>query len=419
MRTPGKELIRLNLADPRLRGDHHLLFSELRDRGPLIPARLSLIGRVWLVTRHAGVNACLRDAERFVRDPRNAGRKQDVRLQLIMPRMFDRLSKNMLGADGDAHRRLRMLVDKAFSRQNIQHLESEIERISRQLLEQLPVDENGVVDLVEHFCQPLPLIVICQLLGLPDSDRPRFMKWFEGFSSASNLWAVFRLVPNLRRTMRYLEHQFREVRRSSRPGLIHDLVEAEMEGDRLSHEELLSMAMLLLLAGHETTVHLISTSVLTLFQLPDVRQRLVQDPQLLESCVDEMLRYNSPVQFTKPRFAAVDCEFYGQTLKRGDSLVPLLASANGDPEVFEAADQFRIDRHPNRHLAFGAGPHVCLGLKLARAETMIALRTLLHRYPDLGPGFDLAHPHWSRRGGMRALKSMPVRPGGGGCGGGG
>jgi cytochrome P450 len=194
--------------------------------------------------------------------------------------------------------------------------------------------------------------------------------------------------------------------------LITALVEAEQAGDRLADHELESMVMLLLLAGHETTVHLVSNSILTLLQLEDVKQSLLADWSKSAAAVQEMLRYNSPAQFAKPRFVTQDHEFHGQVLRRGDVVMPVLASANYDPARFENPAEFIIDRPRNYHLGFGAGPHVCLGLKLAQSETQVVLERLLTRWPDLEPAFDVSCPDWSRRLGMRSLTTLKVRIGG-------
>jgi len=164
-----------------------------------------------------------------------------------------------------------------------------------------------------------------------------------------------------------------------------------------------------LLAGHETTVHLVSNSILTVLQLPKVRRTLLDDWTKVESAVEEMLRYNSPAQFGKPRFVTRDTEFHGQRLSRGEVVMPVLASANYDPARFENPTEFQVDRPKNYHLGFGAGPHVCLGLKLARAETQVVLERLFTRWPNLQPAFEPSSPDWSKRLGMRSLNTLTVK----------
>jgi len=268
---------------------------------------------------------------------------------------------------------------------------------------------GGEVDLLEHLARPIPLAVICELLGLPEEDRPKFRKWFSSLSQIKSLWGMTKIVPGLRKTMKYLREQFKEVRKNPRAGLMSDLVQAELDGDRLNDKELLAMVMLLLLAGHETTVHLLNTSILTLLQLPDVKQSLQSDWNQIDSAVEEMLRYNSPAQFTKPRFVTRDVEFHGQVMKRGETILPIVASANYDPARFERPTEFLLNRAKNYHMGFGAGPHVCLGLKLARLETAVLLEKLFTRWPNLQPAFDIEQPAWSSRMGMRSVDALRVK----------
>ncbi len=380
--------------------------------GALVPARLPLLGKLWLVTTYDAVNEVLKNDKLFCRDPRNAGKRNFLMFRLMMPGLFRRLSQNMLGADEPDHRRLRSLVDQAFQRQNISELRPRIEDLADQQLGRVAhvaAENGGEVDLIEYLARPIPLTVICEVLGLPGEDRPKFKKWFSSFANIKSVWGIIKVVPGLRKTLRYLRRQFEQVRQEPREGLITALVEAEQAGDRLSNAELQSMVMLLLLAGHETTVHLVSNSILTVLQLPQVRRLLLDDWSRVESAVEEMLRYNSPAQFAKPRFVTEDIEFHGQRLRRGEVVMPIVASANYDPARFDNPTEFQIDRPQNHHLGFGAGPHVCLGLKLARAETQIVLERLMTRWPNLQTAFETSGPDWSRRIGMRSLNTLTVK----------
>ena len=392
-------------------------FGRLRGQGPIVRGRaFPLLGKAWLVTTYAAVDELLKNDKVFCRDPRHAGRKYimlQVLVRMLMPGMLKPLSQNMINLDGADHRRLRSLVDQAFQRQSISQLRPRIEELVDQQLdrvEELAGQNENEVDLVEHVARPLPLAVICELLGLPEEDRPKFKQWFGGFANTNSiLGGLFKFLPGLRKLLKYLRSQFELVRQNPRPGLITNLVQAEQAGDRLSEDELLSTVLLLLLAGHETTVHLISSSILTMFQLPEVRRTLIDDPSLIEGAGEEFLRYCSPAQITKPRFVTEDVEFYGQQLKQGEVVVPVLASANYDPQRFEDPSEFKIDRPRNYHMAFGSGPHVCLALKLARAENEIVLERVLTRWPHLRPAFDPAKPLWVRRPGMRSPRTLPMK----------
>jgi cytochrome P450 len=208
----------------------------------------------------------------------------------------------------------------------------------------------------------------------------------------------------------YFRRQIRQCREQPREGLLSLLVEAEHAGDSLSEEELMSMAFLLLFAGHVTTVHLLAGGLFELLNHPEQKAELMADRALLDSAVEEMLRYRPPVPFTKPRLPREDGEFHGQTLRRGEFMLAVLASANCDPARFDQPETFDIRRHPNPHVSFGTGIHVCLGLKLARLEAQVAFERLLTRFP----GLELAVPReeipWSK-GGMRMFKSLPVKLG--------
>ena len=403
---------KIKLTDLQYRARPFESFGRLREMGTLVPARLALLGKIWLVTTYDAVDEVLKNDKLFCRNPRNAGRRQFLLFQLMLPMLLSKLTQNMISADEPDHRRLRSLVDQAFQRQNIDDMRPRIESLTDQQLDRVAeaaVNNGGVADLVDHLARPIPLTVICELLGLPAEDRPKFKRWFSSFANIKSVWGIVRLVPGLRKTMRYLLGQFEHVRQHPREGLITALVEAEQSGDRLTDDELQGMVMLLLLAGHETTVHLISTSILTVLQLPTVRQALLEDWTRVTPAVEEMLRYNSPAQFAKPRFVTEDTHFHGQPLKRGEVVMPVLASANYDPARFDNPTEFQIDRPRNYHLGFGVGPHVCLGLKLARTETQVVLQRLFTRWPELTTAFDVAQPDWSRRLGMRALRTLNVR----------
>ena len=401
---------RINLTSREYRAEPFESFRRLREMGPLVPARLPLIGNIWLATSYEAVDELLKNDKLFCRDPRNAGKSNYWFFQLLMPGLFRHIANNMIAMDEPDHRRLRTLVDQAFQRQSIANMRPRIEQLVDEQLDsvQRMLDEDRQADLVEHLCRTVPLSVICELLGLPLADRPKFRQWFSSFANIRSFWGIVKVVPGLRKTVRYLRGQFEEVKRQPRAGLMTALVEAEQEGDRLSENELIAMVMLLLLAGHETTVHLLSNSVLTVLQLDEVRHELLEDWSKVEPAVEEMLRYNSPAQFAKPRFLTVDTEFHGQQLRRGESVMPVLASANYDPQRFENPHMFQIDRPRNYHLGFGAGPHVCLGLKLARAETQIVLQRMFTRWPELTAAFDPGAPDWSKRIGMRSLNTLTV-----------
>ena len=313
----------------------------------------------------------------------------------------------MLLRDEPDHRRLRKLVDQAFQRRRVREMRGEVEQIADRILDDFQGRDD--VDLANDYARRLPLDVICLLLGLPDQDRHVFAVWARTATSMRSSFGIFRAFLSMRGVIDYVRGQIDECRRQPREGLISELVRSEEDGDRLSEDELISMVFLLLFAGFETTTHLISDSIIALEQNPAQKAFLLADPaNRMERAVEELARYNTPVQSTKPRYASRDCEFFGQPLKRGDIVMGLLAGANYDPAVFDEPGRLKLDRFPNPHLVFSSGIHFCLGMQLARVETQAALGRLYARYPDLG----LAAPDnidWIERFGLRGVKSLPVR----------
>jgi cytochrome P450 len=227
-------------------------------------------------------------------------------------------------------------------------------------------------------------------------------------SSAGSLVGLVLALPGLSKLLRYIREEIRRQSEHPRGGLLSALIQAEEAGDRLSEDELLAMVFLLLLAGHETTLHQITGSVLLLLDHPDSLRELKADWSLAESAVQELLRYLSFAQITKPRYAREDLEFQGQSIRRGEMLIACLASANADPAQFEDPNRLDIRRRPNRHVAFGAGIHVCMGAKLARAEVEIALHRLFTRLPGLRLAVPRSDVRFTSRMGSRGLASLPV-----------
>jgi len=381
--------------------------TRLREAGPVVQVKVPFFGKAWMVTTHEAVNEVLKDDRTFVRNPQNAGKPQRAGLPWWAPGTLRVLSENMLGHDDPDHRRLRHLVDQAFNRQSVEGMRERIGGICDGLLDRLTGD--GPVDLMEELARPLPLAVIGELLGLPEEDRPSFRKWVKAMMSVTSIWGMFRFMPGLYRLVRYFKRHFEHCRQQPRPGLMTALVQAEQDGDKLSENELLAMAFLLLVAGHETTVHLIGGGVLALVENPEQKARLMADWSLAPSAVEELLRFVCPVQVTKPRYTSRDVEFHGRSLRRGDILVPMLAAANADPARFTNPGRMDITRSPNPHVGFGTGAHFCLGAQLARVEAQVALEKVFTRFPKLAladPGSALKY---TGRLGMRALTALPVR----------
>ncbi len=396
-----------DILSPQFHANPLPTLDRMRAEGPVVSVKLPIIGRTWLAVTHDSCAELLKDHDDFARDPANAGSRTQARILRFLPRTLGLLATNMLGHDDPEHRRLRSLVDQAFQRRTIAALKPMIAETADRLIDRL--QGRTEADLMAEFCRDLPLSVICAMLGLPEKDHDRFKNWLGGLKDTANVFAVIRAIPGLISVVRYLRRVSRPGGGARDEGLIAALRDAEIDGQKLSEDELVSMVFLLFGAGQETTTHLISGGLFAL--LTDVGQlrRLRDDPGLMPMCVEECLRYVSPVQMTKPRFATRDLVWQGMQFRRGDMLAAFLAAANCDPARFDRPHTFDIARHPNPHLSFGTGVHFCLGFQLARAEAAIGLQRLLDRFPDLRIAVEPGEIRWHKRLGIRALARLPVK----------
>lgn len=377
--------------------------AELRAKAPLVAFKIPILGRVWITTNHAATVQVFKDDKNFTVRKNNG---KVVGVSWWMPKLLTKLTSNMLSSDEPEHTRLRSIVDQAFHRRAMLTLEPNINALANKYASAL-FESGKSADLVSGFSRILPLAVICELLGLPKEDWPKFSKWAEGITTVNGVISFIFAINKLKPLTRYIEERIAYEREHGGQGLIHELVHQD---EQLSDDELVAMVFLLLLAGHETTTHLISGGVLALLQNPEQLQMLKEDWSKLDLVVEECLRFVSPVQTGKPRYVREACEVDGVKLAHGDLVMPMILSANYDPEMFENADQFDIMRKPNRHIGFGSGIHFCLGHQLARLEMKAALKALFEQYPDLTLGIAENDIRWNERFGLRSLKSLPVKP---------
>jgi cytochrome P450 len=378
--------------------------AKLRAAGPVVEVRFPFVGTVWTTTTQELANQVLRDGETFTL------RKEDgdvVGLQWWMPKIVRAVSNNMLSADEPDHTRLRGVVDEAFRRQAVLEMEPRILAIAGELAGELFAD-GSPADLVDRYARRLPLSVICELLGLPLADRPKFTAWASGLTRFTSAFGFLGVVPKIFAMKRYMAERLEAARETGGAGLIADLVRVEKEGGRISRDEMVATLFLLLFAGHETTTHLISGSVRELLRNPGLRDWLEEDWSRADLAVEEFLRFVSPVQFSKPRFVRKDVELGGVRLKKGEKVMPMLAAGNFDPQANEHAEKLELKRRPNRHVAFGAGIHFCLGHQLARIEGKCALRALFERWPKLELAIADSSLRWRGRAGLRAIERLPV-----------
>jgi cytochrome P450 PksS len=314
----------------------------------------------------------------------------------------------MLTTDEPDHARLRGVVDEAFRRRAVLDMEPRIMAIAGELADAL-FAEGSPADLVDRYARRLPLSVICELLGLPLADRPKFEAWALGFTRFNSALGFIAVVPKIYAMKRYMEERLDDARTNGGAGLIAEIVRVEKEGGTISRDEMVSMMFLLLFAGHETTTHLISGSVRELLINPGLRDWLEEDWGRAEVAVEEFLRFVSPVQFSKPRFVRRDTELGGVRLKKGEKVMPMLVAGNLDPQANPHPEKLDLERKPNRHIAFGAGIHFCLGHQLARLEGRCALKALFERWPRLALAMEDSRLRWRSRAGIRALERLPVR----------
>lgn len=393
----GEVVIDLGEFGEEFRRDPHPVYARLRERGPIHRVRLpgpDVRHETWLVVGHEEARAALAD-------PRLAKDGSRIGVTFLDEEL---IGKHLLTADPPQHTRLRALVSRAFTARRVEELRPRIQRITDDLLDaMLP---RGRADLVDSLAHPLPITVICELLGVPEIDRAEFRalstEAVAPTSGAGEYDAFVRLAEYLTELI--------EDKRAAGPGgdLLGDLVRTTAEdGDRLSPGELRGMAFVLLVAGHETTVNLITNAVHALLGHPGQLAALRADMTLLDGAVEETLRYEGPVENATFRFAAEPLEIAGTHVDRGEGVMVGLTAADRDGVRYPAPDRFDIRRETRGHLAFGHGPHYCLGASLARLEARTALRSLLDRAPGLA--LDGPPGEWLPGMLMRGMRSLPVR----------
>jgi cytochrome P450 len=377
--------------------------AELRAQGEVVEVKFPIVGRVWVTTTHDAASRVLKDSETFTL--RKDGAVAGVRWW--MPRVIRSVADNMLTMDEPDHTRLRAIVDEAFRRRAVLDMEPHIRAIADRLADDL-FAAGSPADLVQHYARALPLAVICELLGLPPADRPKFIVWANSLAHLTNAFSFLRLIGGLSKMRRYLQERLQVAREQGGEGLIAELVRVEKEGGRITPDEMVAMLFLLLNAGSETTTHLISGSVFELLKAPDRRDWLAADWSRAGLAVEEFLRFVSPVQFSKPRYIREDVDLDGVKLKKGERIMAMIVAANVDAAANESPERLDLARRPNRHLSFGTGIHFCLGHQLARIEATCALQALFTRWPGLKLAVAPSQVHWRRRPGIRMIAELPV-----------
>lgn len=403
MRLSSPLVGRFNPFSPSWRRDPYPYYRRLRETAPYY--RSPLLG-VTVLTRYDDVLSVLRDPRFSVRRSESRVFKRMNPFGELSPEFQSMIERNLLMLDPPDHTRLRGLVAKAFTPRVVERLRPRIEALVEELLDRVAAD--GEMELVRDFAEPLPVIVIAELLGLPREDRADFKRWADELAVLVDPVAIVggfgRVQEAFDELCAYLRATFAARRAAPRDDLISALVAAEERGDALTESELISTLILILGAGHETTTNLLGNAVLALLRHPGERKRLQDDPSLGESAVEEFLRYDSPVQGTD-RMAKEDLQLGDARVAKGEFAVLLLGAANRDPGRFAEPDRLDLGRRDNPHLAFGQGLHFCLGATLARLEAQIAIAALLRRFPD----FDGEHaPALRRSATLRGPVSLPL-----------
>ena len=385
--------------------DSYTTFAKMRQDDPILH-QSSLAGneKIWFFSRYEDVEAILKD-ERFSRDWRALLPEGHSYQYSSLENLID---NHMLNRDGGDHRRLRNLVSIGFTPKRVRELRPRIEAIAAELISN--VQANKKMDLMNDFAFHLPTIVILEMLGVPTEDRGKFKIWSNALIAPNTSEAgMAESVQHLTDFTDYLRNLFEERRKHPEDDLVTALLQAEAEGDKLSEAELFSTFVLLIVAGHETTVNLIGNAMLALWRNPEQLEHLKNDPSLMPNAVEEFLRFDGSVERALNRWVVEDLEYKGHSLKRGDPVILILASANHDEATFIEAEKLDITRSPNPHLGLGKGVHYCLGAPLARLETEIALNSLLERLPNLRPDISFDDLRWRFLPGFRGLTAFPVR----------
>lgn len=368
----------INLASNAFHTNKYAYYTWLRENAPVYKGKISVIN-AYLLSRYDDCVAMLKDS-RFVRNRTTL--TGGSRLPFPVPKSVALIAQNMILEDEPAHRRLRALVHTAFTPRALARLEQRIEQLTHALLD--GAQQRGTLDLIQAYALPIPVTVIREMVGVSDEDMPKFRNSVRVLTDGMSGWSLFRtLFWDLRQAVSFVRDLIARKRFDPQDDILTALIQAEDKGEQLTEDELVSMVFLLIFAGYETTVHLIANGVVTLLQHPEQLARLRDRPELMASAVEEIVRYNGPVQGTKPGYAAEDVTLHGVTIPKGSAVMPLLGAANHDPAAFPNPAVFDIARAPNKHLGFGQGIHYCLGAPLARMETRIALKNLLERNPSL------------------------------------
>lgn len=393
-----------HLLDPEVLANPYPLYRRLRTEDPV---HWDPFLHAWVVTRYCDVVHVLH----YFSADRTPTPEQlsSMNLSAITP-IAAVMVKQMLFLDAPAHTRLRSLASSAFTPGRVKVLRSHIQQIADRLIDAVMERKSGQMDIISDFAEPLPAIVTAEMLGVPTSDHRQLKDWTADFAEMlgnfqHNPDHVPKVLRTLEEMLEYFRERVRELRVHPREGLINSLLTAEINGDRLTEEEVIANSIVTMVGGQETTTNLIGNGLLTLLRHPAEMQRLRFDPALIPSAVEELLRYESPSQHTA-RMAPCDLELGGRKISKRQAVIAVMGAGNRDPERFPDPDRLDLARTDNRHLAFGWAAHFCFGAALARIEGQVSFATILRRMPNLA--LQQVPLRWRTNLGLRGLVTLPV-----------
>jgi pimeloyl-[acyl-carrier protein] synthase len=405
--SPSLSLYRL--LDPAVLADPYPLYRRLREEDPV---HWDPFLHTWVATRYADVVTVLHDFSAGTAPSPDQMRAMGLGPMEPIARV---MVQQMLFMDAPAHTRLRKLCSTAVTPRRVESMTSQIRDVANRLLDS--VVQSGRMDVIADFAAPFPAIVSAGLLGVPASDHQQLKAWSADFGEMLGNFQhdpdrVARVLRSVEEMTAYFRDAIRRQRQKPRDGLIRSMMDAEIEGSRLTEDEVIANIVVTMVGGQETTTNLIGNGLLTLLRQPERLAELRDNPSIIESAVEELLRYESPSQHTV-RLAPEDVMLGGKLIRKRHPVMAVMAAGNRDPDRFPDPDRLNLSRQDNRHLAFGWAAHFCFGAPLARLEGQIAFSTLLRRLPDLALAADRVA--WRENLGLRGLKALPVtfRPSGG------